>query len=200
MAEAGTGIDGDAACPLEMWHVGCVVADIALAARDYLALGAMGASAPTLLETDIFDATAGRVWLEPLTIAWVGFGRDRPAIELICPLEPDGPGSQARLLRQRPGASHTAYWCADVVSAARYLMRLGAAPFIVPLRGAPGSHDHLDGAPFEQVMAEAAAFYLKMPSGVLVELNAARGRAFMAGKFGEASLAQIPAPTLAGLV
>lgn len=177
---------------LEPWHVGAVVADLGQAIDDYRVLGAVGFSDVANFDFDTFDAASGDIVREQLDVVYVELAAGRGLVELICPRTDHGP--QARLLRQRPGLSHTAYWCDEFIEVANWLLDRGAQLVLAPLHGAPGSHAELASAPLDDVLAAAQTCYLRLRGGGLVELNTVESRLGMPMMWGESILDRLPVP------
>ncbi|SKB97088.1 Glyoxalase/Bleomycin resistance protein/Dioxygenase superfamily protein [Sphingopyxis flava] len=177
---------------LEPWHVGAVVADLEQAILEYRMLGAVGFSDAANFDFDTYDAATGDIVREQLDVVYVELAAGRGSVELICPRNAYGP--QARLLRQRPGLSHTAYWCEEFIQAANWLLDCGAQLVLAPLHGVPGSHAELASAPLDDVLAAAQTCYLRLRSGGLIELNTVESRLGMPLMWGNSILDRLPVP------
>lgn len=166
---------------LEYWHLGAVVADIQVALEAERALGAVACSNIARLDSHTYDASTGEVVHECIDVAWVR--QKHGTVELICPLGPEGP--QARLLEQRPGVSHRAYWCEDAVTASRSIAELGGTLYLAVLQ--PGSEAEADMRhwPLDQIVANSQACYFLMPGGSIIEINPQSGRKSMKQAWGE---------------
>jgi len=93
----------------------------------------------------------------------------------------------------RGGPTHMAYWCADMIATAQWLIGQGAEPVIAPMLAPPGENEGLAGKAFLDVLAKASACYLRLPAGGVVELNPATALGYMPMVWGEGVLAQVPA-------
>lgn len=174
---------------LELWHIGCAVADIGAWLRDEALLGATLVSDVARITIHTFDAARGLIEEETLDVAWVAYPDGKGTLELISPVS-DGP--QARLLRNRPGTSHLAYWCRDFGQAAAYLMDNGAQLVLAVLAAPPSREQSMAQMPHAEVIAQSQTCYLRMPGGSVIELNTAASRDGMSMVWGEAVLDVVP--------
>lgn len=179
---------------LEPWHVGGVVADIRQAIADHLTLGAVGISDVATLDFDTYDGVAGAIVRETLDVAYVKLAAGRGAVELISPRERYPVGPQARLLRERPGLSHTAYWCDDLIEAATWFLGQGAELILAPLMGPAGSHAGLQWGSVEELLAVSQTCYLRLRGGGIIELNPVASRLGTPEIWGGEMLSLLPVP------
>ncbi len=179
---------------LEPWHVGGVVADIRQAIAEHRMLGAVGVSDVATLDFDTYDGVAGTFVRETLDVAYVELAAGRGALELISPRERYPVGPQARLLRERPGLSHTAYWCDDLIEAATWLLGQGAELILAPLIGLSGSHAGLEWGSVEELLTVSQTCYLRLRGGGIIELNPVASRLDMPQIWGGDMLSLLPVP------
>ncbi|MGE0383392.1 MAG: VOC family protein [Gammaproteobacteria bacterium] len=152
----------------QRWHIGSVVADIATAVADYRRFGPCNASEVARLSTRKWDNHAATFVDETVEVAFL---RDAggETIELIRPITSTGP--QARLLAQRPGPSHAAYWCDDPGAAAGAMLEDGAAIVHITLGTAANPEALVERGGPRALLPVAGAIYLRLPGGLVVELN-----------------------------
>lgn len=179
---------------LEPWHVGAVVADLDQAIADYRMLGAVGVSDVAVFDFDTYDGIAGKIVRETLDVVYVELAAGRGAVELISPRERHPVGPQARLLGERPGLSHTAYWCDDFIEAASWFLGQGAQLVLAPLNGPPGSHAGLNCESVEELLNASQTCYLRLVGGGIIELNEVESRLGMPQMWGGDILARLPVP------
>jgi hypothetical protein len=175
---------------MQRWHVGLVVGDIDTAFADYRRLGSCMMSSVARLVTSTFDVEEHTVINEPLDVAWVrdGYGE---TFELIAPVGSAGP--QARFLSERAGPSHLAYWCVDPASTAESLLRDGARLVLLVLSDPEGWEARVaEGGP-SALLQVAAATYLRLAGGLMIELNSWQNRSSMVNLWGDTVLRAIPA-------
>ncbi|MGE0383129.1 MAG: VOC family protein [Gammaproteobacteria bacterium] len=175
---------------LQRWHVGTVVADIGAAIADYERFGPCAVSVAAHLPTRTWDPAAGDVVDEPLEVVFLrdGFGE---TFELIRPLSTGGP--QSRLLAQRPGPTHVAYWCQDPVATAHALLAEGAEIVLLSLADAGDWRERYERGGAAALLPVTAASYLRLAGGLVVELNdGPASRATMTALWGEGVTACLP--------
>ena len=118
---------------LSLMHVGATVHDLPAAMADYAGLvtGPWVVSDPLLFAA--YDGIEGGVVDQRVTMAFARLAGG-PTLELIAPSAetPDSP--QRRLLEERPGISHIAYWSSDLATTARELIAATARACSVPPR------------------------------------------------------------------
>jgi hypothetical protein len=175
---------------MRRWHIGTVVQDISESISDYRRLGECRVSNIAHLPTQTYDVESDEVVDEPLEVAWVrdSYGE---TFELIAPLTTRGP--QARFLAQRAGPSHVAFWCSDPVATAKALLDDGAHLVLLSLAETTGWRERVDLGGPSALLPMSAASYLRLPSGLMIELNQERGSIeTMIGIWGEGVLATLP--------
>lgn len=178
----------------ELWHVGTVVADIRLAIADYQSLGSDGISPIATLSGKTFVGEQQLIVDESYEVAWLKLSAERSVIELIAP-KTDGP--QKRLLEQRPGPSHLAYWCHSLIDTAQYFTDRGANLVLAPLTQTSLSERDLQGASLTEILTESQTCYLRLPSDLIIELNPVHSRKTMTQVWGDDILSLVPEPAIA---
>ncbi len=161
---------GDPAGPLaglQLMHVGSTVDDLHGAIDRHRAMG-IGPWAPSEpIDFTSYDGTRDAVVAQRLQLA---FGRmpGGVAIELVHPLTLDGP--QGRLLTQRPGLNHIAYWSEDLPGTGRDLLACGARLYAAS-SGAAGDWDR-EGRPggIQGLIDRVPTATFRLPDGLLVEI------------------------------
>jgi hypothetical protein len=154
---------------LSLMHVGATVHDLPAAMADYAGLvtGPWVVSDPLLFAA--YDGIEGGVVDQRVTMAFARLAGG-PALELIAPSAetPDSP--QRRLLEERPGISHIAYWSSDLATTARELIARGARLFSAATQDGERLAEVLEAQGEDGLLAELRACYLQLASGALVEL------------------------------
>jgi hypothetical protein len=103
-------------------------------------------------------------------------------VELIVPVGGDREGPQHRLLAQRSGPSHFASWCSDVPTVAARLTTEGAEILLVSL--GPDVDTSVVPADARELLP-AAAVYLQLKGGPIIELNPEANESTFTGAWGE---------------
>jgi hypothetical protein len=107
-------------------HIGSTVGDTAGSVLMYRRLGITEWVISDMIDFVTYDGEADKIVDQPMKVA---FGRmpGSGSLELVQPGSSRGP--QARLLRERAGLNHMAYWCVDLPRTSRALRDEGATLF-----------------------------------------------------------------------
>ena len=101
-------------------------------------------------------------------------------------------GPQARFLSERPGPSHVAYWCEDPVTSAEELLDAGGRLVLLALSDTSGWRSRLERNGPRALLPLSAATYIRLPGGLIIELNSRASRSRMVDTWGESVLATLP--------
>jgi hypothetical protein len=154
-------------------HVGATVADLDVAMADFARIGAQSWEVREIGDTWAFDFTSMRNVLQRNTIA-MGMAPGIGPIELVRP-DPSLPmGPQRRLLECRAGLNHFAYTTDDLERSAAALIDDGAHLYMFAKGVDDEQHwlDLLEAGGERAVLPELGNCYLRLPSGLIVELLA----------------------------
>jgi hypothetical protein len=153
----------------DFMHIGSTVANVAVAVAMYQSLGFGPWVISDVVPFVSYDGAEDVVVDQPMVVA---FGRipGGGALELVQPMSENGP--QARMLQQRPGLNHIAYWCQNLSIGAKSLISSGARLFATSSpavadwssRGRPG---HIAG-----LLDQVTTATFELPDGSLLELVA----------------------------
>jgi catechol 2,3-dioxygenase-like lactoylglutathione lyase family enzyme len=153
---------------LRFMHVGGPVADRAQAVALHTALGAAKWAHGEPRSYTTYDGERGRLVNNTLRISY-GKLPGGSVVELVEPSPDDGDTPQNRLLAERPGLSHIAFWCDDVPAAGSALLDAGATLWTASTVDAAAWPALLEAGP-RALLQTLAVCYLRLPDGELVEL------------------------------
>lgn len=171
----------DVAASMWNWHVGAVFPDMDEALATFRTTGAGIVTPVARLDTMTFDPLHNRFVREVLDVSFLQLGTG--VVELIVPVGGEDGSPQRRLLDQRRGPSHFAYWCNDVPGAAtRLLDDEGAAIYLL----VPGAETDTSVVPDDvrALVPDASAIYLQLRGGPIIELNPEPNQAFLTATWG----------------
>jgi catechol 2,3-dioxygenase-like lactoylglutathione lyase family enzyme len=153
---------------LRLMHVGGPVADREQAVALHTAMGAAPWVHGEPRTYTTYDGDRGRLVENTLRISY-GRLAGGGVVELVEPSPRDGDTPQNRLLAQRPGLSHVAFWCDDVAAAGTALLDAGATLWTASTVDAAAWPALLEQGP-RALLQHLAVCYLRLADGELVEL------------------------------